>query len=284
MQQPEAADRWLELLVHPPWYDWFGWLRVRAARKLAERGDLRAREPLAEICQRRRPDGSFDQSTLALEAAFALAELGDERAVEPLQEVLYDETLEWFHPRALAALGSIPDKRAVDVLELLLWQETNPLRLAQIMDALAHIGKFAVPVLLEALADPEYNRYDAAKRALVKVGEPAVKKLRRALHSNNPDLRVRAFQVLQQIPSLAARAAVRRYQRRYRREQRPPVPPLPPQAGDSPRTRGRGRRQGWSQGFRGSLLVGLVVSLLTGQATACHRDATTPPPGRCSNP
>lgn len=209
----------LERLETRRWYDnplFDG--RSRAAKKLAALGDQRAREPLAQICHRRRPDGGFDQSALAIDCAIALARLGDERAVEPLLQVLHQEEYEWIRPEAVKALGSVRDRRAVDVLMDLFLDPSDHTLNDLAANALAQIGEPAVRDLVHALAHEDYPVFNAAKVALVKIGPPAVKRLAKALDSRNPDLRVRAFQVLQQIDSPAAKAAVQRYLQREKRK------------------------------------------------------------------
>ena len=163
----------------------------------------------------------FEQLIKALEdddwqlrnsAASALAEIDEKRAVKPLNKALEGAP----NYRAVEALGKIGDKRSVEPLIKSLEDNNN------IAEALGKIGdKRAVEPLIRALAtgrgidpkpghvayDKEYQTHDgrewkdesgggrismfphSQKDALVKIGEPAVKPLIKALEDN--DWRVR---------------------------------------------------------------------------------------------
>lgn len=226
---PEGPDRCWQLIARLEtrrWYDmplWDG--RVWAARKLGELGDPRAREPLAAVALARSPDGGFDRSYFAIQCALALARLGDERAVAPLRQLVYEEEFEWLRQEAIQALGFIRDRSAVDLLMDLFLDPSDSSINDLAAEALARVGKAAVRDLVDLLGEEDYRLYNPAKVALVKIGRPAVRRLVKALNSFNPHKRVRAFQVLEQIDSPAARAAVARYLRRPDPEARPPANP-----------------------------------------------------------
>jgi HEAT repeat protein len=133
--------------------------------------------------------------------------------VAPLRQLVYEEEFEWLRPDAVKALGYIHDRAAVDLLmELFLDpHDTSINDLAG--DSLARVGRVAVRDLVSLLGEENYQVYNPAKVALVKIGPPAVRRLAKALNSFVPHVRVRAFQVLEQIGSPEAHAAVAFYRR-----------------------------------------------------------------------
>lgn len=225
----DNPDRYYQLvdrLENRRWYDtplWDG--RVRAARQLGELGDPRAREPLAAIALERAPDGGFNRSYLAIQCTLALARLGDERAVLPLRQLMYEGEFEWFRQDAIKALGYISDRSAVDLLMALFVDPEDSSINELAAESLARLGKTAVRDLVSLLGEEDYRLYNPAKVALVKIGRPAVRQLAKALNSFNLHKRVRAFQVLEQIDSPEARAAVAYYLRRPDPEALLPTPP-----------------------------------------------------------
>jgi HEAT repeat protein len=179
-------------------------VRWDAADALGEIGDVRAVEPLIETLR--------DEDThVRASAAVALGEIGDARAVEPLIKALGDEDAEWYVRRnAAIALGEIGDARAVEplikalgddewdvrrhvakALKKLKWKpDTDGLRAAHLVakmdwNGCVKVGEPAVEPLIKALGDKSQGVRLDAQKALGKIGKPAVEPLIKVLEEGN---------------------------------------------------------------------------------------------------
>ena len=133
------------------------YVKVSAARLLAEIGNLRAADPFLEILK----DGNLELRQIA---AKLLGEIGDPRAVEPL--INYLKERDWYFNKTVAAsLGKIGDSRAVEPLIEIIKDREEEIEIIQIAArALGEIGDLqAVDPLLEILKKgPGEVRHTAA--------------------------------------------------------------------------------------------------------------------------
>ena len=153
-----------------------GWDREKAVKAaeagaglLGKLGDPRAVQPLIKAL-------SADDKRVGRAAAKALGELGDPRSVNRLIQALRagNDLAAW-------ALGILGDQSAVEPLIVALGDRNSGVRDYAAI-ALANLGnERSVEPLIEALRRPEWTIRAAAADALVRLGEPAVEPLIRAL-------------------------------------------------------------------------------------------------------
>jgi HEAT repeat protein len=167
--------------------DKYGEVQERAAEALGEIGDERAIEPLIQALK-------DEGENVRTNAVWALGEMRDAIAVEPLIKALKDEDEYLSVQRATAeALGKIGDERAVEPLIKALKDEDEDVRGTAVW-ALGNIGgERAIELLINALKDVERNVREEAARALVRMGEPAVESLIRALRNKKCGVRSLLF-------------------------------------------------------------------------------------------
>lgn len=117
-------------------------------------------------------------------ATQALAQIGSDESVVPLASMLKDPNLA---TRRVAsdALRALADDRVLTQVAAALsdadWQVYHAAR-----DALAHVGERAVPVLIQALGEPNPRVASMAEQALAQIGAKAVGGLVAALRSPSP--------------------------------------------------------------------------------------------------
>lgn len=186
-------------------------VRAGAAKALGMIGDARAVEPLIQAIK----DNNKDVQRLAIEALGALA---DDRAVAPLLQTLKTDIDEWIR------------KTAAEALDNLDWKPSNTSEYAYYLVAkqawgeATGLGELAIPPLLHALPDEgaiialgaladertvvpliqvlQDNRKRIQERAitvLVKIGEPVVPLLLKALTDANSDIRAGIVVVLGEL-------------------------------------------------------------------------------------
>ena len=153
-------------------------VRYGAAESLGKSGD-NAIEPLIKALE------EDEEEYVRYGAADALGNIGDKRAVEPLIKALEDKHW-WTRKHAAEALGKIGDKRAVEPL-LSFWIKI-------LEDGIGNIGRNN-PSFFRA---SEFAR-ESAVRALIKIGDGAVKPLIKALGDKEEDVRRYAARVLGNI-------------------------------------------------------------------------------------
>jgi HEAT repeat protein len=207
-----------------------GKVRRQAADALAVLGDVKAAEPLIHALKDEyvRWDAANalakiggpavepliraltnEDSNVRLGAARALGYIGNARAVEPLIHALKDEYVRW---EAVACLGKIGDARAAEPLSLVLLNNADRI-FSQMTDdqedavrrALSRIGEPAVEPLIQVLykCAGARNPYSIIY-ALADLGEPAVEPLINALKDNDKDVRRGAAIALGEIGDVRA--------------------------------------------------------------------------------
>ena len=154
-------------------------------------------------------------SKVRKKSAEALGSIGDMRAVEPLIEALKDED-ENVRENAAKALGQIKDVKAVEPLIVALEDKDSGVR-RYAAAALGNIGDAkAVESLIEALKVGDFyditwgnakfdeDAREAARDALVNIGEPAVESLIDVLKGEDSNIKKYAAMALGQIGDLKA--------------------------------------------------------------------------------
>jgi HEAT repeat protein len=154
-------------------------------RALGDIGDPRAVEPLITALR------NTDRWIRGF-AAYALGQIGDGRAVEPLLILLNDKD-DWVRYRTLVALDMLGDPRAIPALVDLL---RNDQSWQQAANMLGKMGEPARNSLNAVLQDPKIG--DRARHAITRVNDSLeYGPLLSALRSANPEVRLRALEVLQ---------------------------------------------------------------------------------------
>lgn len=177
--------------------DEYGSVRYVAIEALGEIGDAKAVELLIQL-----PLG-YDYEDERKAAVEALVKIG-KPAVEPLIQALKNENA-YIRSGASECLGKIKDSKAVEPLIQVLKDEVAAVRKSAVSALGSLHSDVAVEPLVQALKDRDYEvRYEAAK-ALMGIGEPAVKLLIPALRYADSSVRELAAQILGEIKD--ARAA-----------------------------------------------------------------------------
>jgi|GEM_PF-6449645 len=130
-------------------------------------------------------------------AAEALGRIKDNRAIEPLLKILNDND-EYVRHKVIKALGNFRDNRITDKLINILQKDEKCGSLAAVI--LGDIGdEKAINPLIRALSNKEWNVYDSAIKALVKLGNKAINDLIKELDNNDKWIKVAAIKVLGKI-------------------------------------------------------------------------------------
>ena len=127
----------------------------------------------------------------------------------PKQEFDFQEVDQW--RTAVALLGELNAIEAIDnLVSNIKWTSYNsfPHPTPPVRAALVRIGEPAVPSLLKALSNPnKLTRWESTE-ALVEIGTPSVYGLLEVLADRNPDARTAAAYALARIESPLARDAI----------------------------------------------------------------------------
>ncbi len=188
----EMGEPAIEPLIHALKNDDYR-VRKGAADALGHIGDRRAVEPLIHALKYAR---SYADQSVQSAAASALGYIGDRRAVEPLIHALQHEN-SIVRMYAVSALGDIGDARATEHLIRALGEEGDVQ--ARAKEALIKIGEPAVEPLVRALGDKDEVVRIAVAEILIKVGKPAVEPLFPMLNHKTWYLQDRAARVLGEI-------------------------------------------------------------------------------------
>src|SRR5262249_7704201 len=194
------------------------WVRVQAAETLAKMGpDAAEAVPLLA----RFLDASTDRDVTVLDEAVvkALGRIG--RAARPAIPSLVrisrrNFDLERAAAEAIDQILLTPESEREDVPTLMRnlrdRDESVRLRAAKLLGSLGPAGKPAIPLLTEALSDPDADVRRLALQALKKIdpaakpGEPEINAYARDLQDPDPGIRLRAATTLARIGPVAASA------------------------------------------------------------------------------
>ena len=190
-QVKDEIDIQIDLLKDEDWA-----VRREAVVTLGEMGDERCVEPVVRALR----DGDWQVREAAIEACGMIGS----PCAEPLIKLLRD----WDVRRTIiSALGKIKDER---VLDPLIHQLRSDEFYEIATEALAELGKPAVPKLIEALKDRDQITRKQAVSALGRIGDPeAVDALIGMLKNPDWEIRLYAAAALEKIGDERGREAIK---------------------------------------------------------------------------
>jgi HEAT repeat protein len=160
-------------------------MEVRAGAAWAL-GKLKAVEAVDQLLQTINDGDEYVRK----EAVTALGEIGDYRAVTPLIEILEGEDTPYVRCGAAEALGVIGDISTIQILISILNREEDVIVLNGLTSALGNLaGPEAILPLIGLFEKEDGNLAERVKRALNKIGQPALISLIQALSHSQPSIR-----------------------------------------------------------------------------------------------
>ena len=172
-------------------------VRQLATRALALIGEA-AVGPLLETLDKERWGNEARK-----QAMLTLGEIGSDRAIAPIIRFLYSSELELSQTAAIS-LGCIGKSAIRPLIGTLAERASGVDILPHVVEALVYIGEEAVEDLLKALGDIKPETREAAERALIGIGAPAIPHIILALPKQSLTVQRRMARVLGEIGDQSA--------------------------------------------------------------------------------
>jgi HEAT repeat protein len=142
-------------------------------------------------------DRELRYSPVGEAAAIALGEIGDESAIEGLVNAISHHN-RWVRRAAASALASIGE-RGQDMLTAIFHRSSTKVKEA-VVRGLGWTGDIAlIPLLLDAISNPQRDVYDAALESLKGYGKAAIPALIEAIQQPDENIRMAAGLALRQL-------------------------------------------------------------------------------------